>query len=150
MSSLGTPFLLFGADRNTKRRANDGRKAVERTDGYQVDKWIDVERTNGLTSDGYSLKASKEVESEKRLLGRRESRRKKEVMIEIFWRRFDARNAQARNPRRKKIFVSTTSLPSTLLFRKRTCVCSSLLPATDNISTKSLCFNHFFCLHFNF
>ena len=71
-------------------------------------------------------------------------------MIEIFWRRFDARNAQARNPRRKKIFVSTTSLPSTLLFRKRTCVCSSLLPATDNISTKSLCFNHFFCLHFNF
>ena len=72
------------------------------------------------------------------------------MMIEIFWRRFDARNAQARNPRRKKIFVSTTSLPSTLLFRKRTCVCSSLLPATDNISTKSLCFNHFFCFHFNF
>ena len=34
--------MLFGADRNTKRRANDGRKAVERTNGYQVDKWMDV------------------------------------------------------------------------------------------------------------
>ena len=172
---IGTPFFLFGADRNTKRRANDGWKAVERTNGYQVDKWMDV-RGDKRTDERWLLLVGWQGgwEREEAIREARKQERKKRwwlrysgavLMLETRRQEIPGEKKSLFQPLhclplyslgservsvphyypqqticQQKVFVSITSFASILIFRKRTCVYSSLLPTADHGFTKKKVF----------